>query len=338
MPSLLNTPPINLSMSKLYFLIFCWMLLSENSFSQRPFGHENAIPADSNIFVSWANACEVKRGFQNIADTILGNATIGDANAAIGAAKQNGIVSLGDGGFATLSFPGFIKNNAGPDFAVFENGFNFGNDSTFYLELAFVEVSSDGNHFVRFAAVYDDDTLTQKDFTYGSNPRKTKNLAGNYSFGYGTPFDLEDLKDSVGIDINHISHVRLIDVVGSLSDTFANRDILQNKINDPWPTPFGSSGFDLDAVGVMNLTMGLPYQSQSTSRFYPNPVQMNQEIFITGIHFTKLILSDITGAIKLEQEISPMQPGIGLIGLVKGIYFVRLFSENKTETVKLCIE
>jgi hypothetical protein len=50
----------------------------------------------------------------------------------------------------------------GYDFAIFENGFPFGSGS-FYLELAFVEVSSDGKHFVRFNAISNTDTTQQID-------------------------------------------------------------------------------------------------------------------------------------------------------------------------------
>jgi hypothetical protein len=39
--------------------------------------------------------------------------------------------------------------------------------------------------------------------------------------------------------------------VGTLLPSHARRDSLGNVINDPWPTPFESSGFDLDAVAVL---------------------------------------------------------------------------------------
>ena len=54
---------------------------------------------------------------------------------------------LGDDGSLVLTFPAPIADGAGPDFAVFENAF-----STEFLELAFVEVSSDGTNFTRFPA------------------------------------------------------------------------------------------------------------------------------------------------------------------------------------------
>jgi hypothetical protein len=69
----------------------------------------------------------------------------------------------------------------------------------------------------------------------------------------GTPFDLDELSGvSALLNIDAVTHVRIIDVVGSLNDLYASRDSLGNKINDPWSTPFASSGFDLDAVGVIH--------------------------------------------------------------------------------------
>jgi hypothetical protein len=77
-------------------------------------------------------------------------------------------------------------------------------------------------------------------------------LAGKYRQGYGTPFDLEELAGTPGLNVNDVKYVRIIDVVGSIDDNYATYDSFGNKINDPWPTPFDSSGFDLEAVGVIH--------------------------------------------------------------------------------------
>ena len=77
-------------------------------------------------------------------------------------------------------------------------------------------------------------------------------MAGKFKQGYGTPFDLEDVIDSIGINLDSINFVRITDVVGSINTSFATYDSQGNIINDPYPTPFGSCGFDLDAVAVIN--------------------------------------------------------------------------------------
>jgi hypothetical protein len=98
-----------------------------------------ALRHDSSCFVNWALQCSIQRGFMDISNPDSGFASVGDSTSALGNAMQNGIVSLGDAGMAVLTFQYPIKNGPGWDFAVFENSFL---DS--FLELAFVEVSSDG--------------------------------------------------------------------------------------------------------------------------------------------------------------------------------------------------
>ncbi|OFX72146.1 MAG: hypothetical protein A2X12_08890 [Bacteroidetes bacterium GWE2_29_8] len=218
-----------------------------------------AISKESSSFVAWATGVELQRGYINIEDTSAkydntNRASFGKASFCLGKALGNSfdVVSLGDKGVATLTFDRPIVNGVGADFAVFENGFN----DTF-LELAFVEVSSDGERFVRFPSV----SLTQINSQVGGynnlDPTNIHNLAGKYSQGYGTPFNLNDLKDSIGLDLLNIRFVRIIDVCGSISDEYASYDSKGNKINDPYPTPFHSGGFDLDGVGIING--GTPY-------------------------------------------------------------------------------
>ncbi|MBW1799508.1 MAG: hypothetical protein JRJ85_02150, partial [Deltaproteobacteria bacterium] len=151
------------------------------------------------------------------------------------------IVSLGRGGQITLTFDKPIMNGSGDDFAVFENAF-----SDTFLELAYVEVSSDGVNFFRF----DNDSQTPNPIgAFGSvDPTDVDGFAGKYKQGYGTPFDLADL-DGVDpfLNVNSITHVRIIDVIGNGAATDTSGDV----VYDPYPT-FQSVGFDLDAVGVMH--------------------------------------------------------------------------------------
>ena len=56
------------------------------------------------------------------------------------------VVCLGRGGVITLTFDAPIRDGAGWDFAVFENSF-----SDTFIELAYVEVSSNGTNFTRFS-------------------------------------------------------------------------------------------------------------------------------------------------------------------------------------------
>jgi len=161
---------------------------------------------------------------------------------ALGAAQgtSSDIVSLGTGGRITMTFADPIANGAGYDFAVFENSF-----SDTFLELAKVEVSSDGVNFYGF----DSYSLTASPVSaFGTlDPTNIDGLAGKYRQGWGTPFDLDIFSGTTGLDLGAISYVRLLDVVGDGSMLDSNG----NPIYDPYQTT-GSAGFDLDAIGVMN--------------------------------------------------------------------------------------
>lgn len=235
-----------------------------------------AMYKDSLAFVAWATSCSVVRGYKNIAEPDSGYASAGDENMGIGKAGENPTVSLGDGGYAILQFNVPIKDEPGFDFAVFENAF----DDQF-LELAFVEVSSDGIHYFRFPAVSETDTIIQTgpfDYTTAS---KLNNLAGKYRMFYGTPFDLNDIPENSLLNKEAITYVKIIDVIGCIENQYASRDINHHKVNDPWPTPYPSSGFDLDAVGVIHQqSTGIAETLENSIQAYPNP--FNHEIFISN--------------------------------------------------------
>ncbi|HOV11777.1 MAG TPA: T9SS type A sorting domain-containing protein [Bacteroidales bacterium] len=237
-----------------------------------------AIHKDSSVFVGWATHCAVAPGWQNIADTSLGKASVGDSSMAIGVAGTNGVVSLGDGGCAVLTFDYPIVNGPSWDFAVFENSF-----SDTFLELAFIEVSSDGENFFRFPATSLTDTMVQVGaFDASMDAAKINNLAGKYRAMYGTPFDLQELDGTPGLDINNITHIKVIDVVGSIDTAYATHDAFTHKINDPWPTPFAASGFDLDAVGVIHQQPAVIYENDDKSYISVYPVPANNYIHVVA--------------------------------------------------------
>ncbi len=205
-----------------------------------------AIHMDSSIFVNWATNCSIIIGQEDISNPQSVLASAGDSTMAIGA-PGNGVVSLGDGGYAVLTFEKPIKNGTGWDFAIFENSF-----SNTFLELGLVEVSSDGLNYFQFESTsFTQDTL-QIDAFGTINPEMINNLAGKYRATFGTPFDLEELAFEQGLDVNNITHIKIIDVIGSIDPAIGTYDQFGNIINDPFPTPFPSSRFDLDAIGVIH--------------------------------------------------------------------------------------
>jgi hypothetical protein len=324
-------------MRKYYYLLLI-LIYSPNLWAQYPpaagLSGSTAISKDTSIIIEWANGCNISRGYINISDTSFedpaypgtNRASYGNASDACGMADNNA-VSLGDHGVAVVSFAHPVANGPGFDFAVFEN--SFVDD---YLELAFVEVSSDGLHFVRFPSVSLTQTTTQIQSFGTLDATKLHNLAGKYRVFYGTPFDLSDLQDSSGINIMHITHIRIVDVIGSITEPYSSHDSQGHIVNDPFPTPFWTSGFDLDAVGVINnsLNTGINANNQAKSdiSIFPNPTNDYITIHdlssavnhfeITDVYGRRIKQADINASAKLDVQ-----------NLAKGLYCIVFYENNK---------
>lgn len=235
------------------FFTFLGIFIGSASFAQGPFdpGVNSpgfvAVQKDSMIIYDWVSNCTVVRGSQNISIPSAPLANVGDESLVSG--KSDGaVLSLGDGGVATIALNQPMEDHGGYDFAIFENGiFDLVNEG-YFLELAFVEVSSDGVNFYRFPNESLTPSSTQTSSFGFTDPTMIDGLAGKHSIGYGTPFDLIKLDTVVGLDITAITHIRLIDVVGSINPTYASYDSYSRIVNDPFPTEFGSCGFDLEAI------------------------------------------------------------------------------------------
>lgn len=325
-------------MHRLIKTVFCFLLLvggANCALAQfapaAGLSGSTALWRDSSIFVAWATASTVQRGYADVALPDSGYTTVGDITSAAGNAGTNGVVSLGDGGIATLTFAQPIYSGPGFDFAVFENGFPTAEQGMAFLEFAFVEVSSDGVNFVRFPAVSHIQDSAQLAMV-GIDCSQVNNLAGKYVNGYGTPFDLEELKDEPGLDVNNITHVRVVDVVGSINPTYASYDSEGNKVNDPYPTRFPSGGFDLDAVGVIHevgLTAISDFGFEISDfkvKLYPNPVEGSDvKLDVSGnLIGGTVTLLNIQGELLYNNELLTANCILPTTYLPSGVYFVRV--------------
>ena len=223
------------------------------------FAQADDLPLDKNSasIQAWASAVQSVTYGSNVSEDWK------KPNNALGQAEGTSfdIVALGRGGQITLTFPNGISDGEGNDFAVFENGF-----SANFLELGWVEVSTDGEHFVRF---YNVSTTPDPVGGFGTiDPTKISGLASKYMQGLGTQFDLTQLQTVYDnhtilplsdafrsqltnnfphLNLNNIQYVRIVDIIGDGTAL----DATGNIIYDPYPTT-GSAGFDLDAIAVLH--------------------------------------------------------------------------------------
>ena len=191
-----------------------------------------AVPIDDERVLRWADTVE---RYAPVEGAPL-DAAFANPEQALGVAEGNSfqIVSLARGELI-VSFQEPFQNGEGPELAVFENSF-----SNTFLELAFVEVSSDGVNFVRFP----NQSLTPMGMgaVFATN---IDGLAGKYRGGYGTPFDFQDLPPSALLDLESVRFVRLIDIVGGDEVDSFGRTIYDSFIGGV------STGFDCDGVAAL---------------------------------------------------------------------------------------
>lgn len=186
-------------------------------------------------------------------------------------------------GFLIIKFNKPVYDAPGADIVIFENGFISEHETEdgsiigeVFAELAYVEVSSDGDNYVRFPSV---SRTPERVGAMGTiRPENVYNLVGKhinaYGRSWGTPFDLADLQGLEGtepgglVDLNNIRFVKIVDIPGR--GDFV--DSLGHPIYDAWFT-FGSGGADIEAIGAISHphTYADWQRLQNTLRLDTNP-------------------------------------------------------------------
>ena len=168
---------------------------------------------------------------------------------ALGVAEGHPVraLSLGEGGRVTLRLSTPAADTPGADLGVFENSFNHT-----FLELGFVEVSSDGHTFARLPSAY---LGEERLGPFGEQPpEQISGLAGSTQGGAAEGLDLASLAGHPAVEMGlinpqEINYIRVVDIIG---DGRAH-DTLSRPIYDPYPTAL-SAGFDLDGVCALGPT------------------------------------------------------------------------------------
>ena len=289
-----------------------------------------AIAKSSSVFIGWATGITVVRGPQDIANPTGPLASSGNPNDALGG-TSTGVVSLGDGGSATVTFASPIANGSGFDFAVFENGF-----SDTFLELGFVEVSSDGINFFRFPSHSETQTTTQIGGFGAVDCRYINNLAGKYRANFGTPFDLSDLPDNALLDKDNITHVKIIDAIGTINPLYASHDSHGNIVNELYSTPYATGGFDLNAVGVINQKiLDNKDFNKNAASLYPNPA--SDIVYIDSEEESDVTIYNISGEI-VKTLPKANHKAITVSDLNSGIYLFEVTIQNKKSTTRILVK
>jgi hypothetical protein len=119
-------------------------------------------------------------------------------------------------------------------------------------------------------------------------------------------------------------------VVGSLQNAYATFDTAGRKINDPWPTGFPSSGFDLDAVGVIwNTFNSIQEVNADELRLYPNPASTFVRVILPMDHSGEMQCSvySMQGEV---QHCSHVNGILDVSSFPSGLYFIRINSGETT--------
>jgi len=239
------------------FLVACFFGWTAVSFAG-PYD-EAGIPAADPRIVGWAAgyldylpADDVDPGWQT-PEKALGPAT-GSVYDIVSLGERD-VASTDPPGEITLTFAVAIRNRPGVNLAVFEN--SIVSAGGIMAEFGYVEVSTDGQAWARFPSV---SLIPEAVGPYGTiDATEVFNLAGKHTAGEGTPFDLDDLtgEDAVIdglVDLDNIRYVKIVDVPGggNYFDEAVSLGYDDNHaIYDAYPT-YGSGGFDLEAIAVLN--------------------------------------------------------------------------------------
>ncbi len=195
-------------------------------------------------------------------------------------------------------------------------------------------MSSDGIHYVSFKSICHLDTSIQiGGFGDYSDCRSIHNLAGKYIGNFGTPFDLSELMNEPFINISSIRYIKITDAIGTINQTWACRDSNNAPINDPYPTPFPTSGFDLDALALLKPPAPMSITNQGLHSFQVFPVPFTDQLQIQATSIESIKIVNSLGQLMYFQH---QAEKINTSNWPQGIYYIQLyFTDGNFMTQKI---
>ncbi|RZJ60527.1 MAG: T9SS type A sorting domain-containing protein, partial [Flavobacterium sp.] len=123
-----------------------------------------------------------------------------------------------------------------------------------------------------------------------------------------------------------------------LDPQYASYDSFGNRINDPFPTPFYSGGFDLAGVGILNAgSLGIFDNAVAIAAIYPNPAVDSFSIRMSSATEVHIKMYDSTGREVLSTDITS-EDLINVSHLNAGIYILAIDNGTSITNKRLIIK
>jgi hypothetical protein len=132
----------------------------------------------------------------------------------------------------------------------------------------------------------------------------------------------------------------VIDVVGSIDSAYATFDRNGHIINCPFPSPYPTGGFDLNAVAVLNQqdATGIAAQEKPGNvQVFPNPAKDFIFLEDNSGRTIPYAIYDVQGTIR-KKGTFVSHTAIPLNRFSPGLYFLKYKNGKNIRTIKIIIQ
>ena len=112
-------------------------------------------------------------------------------------------------------------------------------------------------------------------------------------------------------------------MIGTIDPQYATYDAFGHIVNDPWPTNFASSGFDLSGVGVIHQKpVGIGNHEMPQVFAYPNPC--NGTLYIINENAENVALYDMNGRLLQMVDNGDTHITLNMQSYPAGLYLLKV--------------